>query len=243
MHRVLPGLAAALCALSLSSLSACAGGYDVELAWTIDGREPATACDALPAGTDILFTILSQDGADDRVATVTETTTTAQCNAGAATVQTGPFASILAELVDHTDGDVTIGTAAAVDVAPGGPDQGFSSAVDDDATIDFVVTRSNLQATLTVVGVSCGDAGASSFTVTLFENPEPRALVPVAGAVDVDVACTDGVAVFKHSGLVVGQRYAIQASASGGDYVTPSSGEGFVATGAATFTTIDLEAR
>ena len=98
---------------------------------------------------------------------------------------------------------------------------------------------------MTVVGKSCGDAGADSFVVTLFENPEPRSLVPVDGAIDVEVACVDGAAVLHHDGLRTGRRYVVQATTTVGGvtYATASSGAAFTAVGARTFTTIDLQAR
>jgi len=219
--------------------SACSG-YDVDVVWTIDGKEPAAACSSLPDGTDVHFSIRSRDD-NSAGALVTETSPTAACADGGAKLATGPFAEIVTEL--RSDG-VVVGVAPAVRVAPGAPDQGYGAAGSDVASIDLRITSGTVDATLTVVGESCADAGVDSFTVTLFAIPEPRTLVPVDGAVDIEVACTDGAAVFSHGGLNVGGQYMVQATASAGgtNYGTPSSGAGFVAA-AATFVTVDLQAR
>lgn len=225
---------------STFAISACSG-YDVDVVWTIDGTEPAALCSSLPEGTDVHFSIRSRDVANSANAAVTETSTTAACADGGAKLSTGPFAEIVAEL--RSD-DVIVGVAPPVSVTPGAPDQGYGADGTDVATIDLRVTSGSVFATLTVVGDSCADAGVDNFTVSLFEIPEPRTLVPVDGAVGVDVACTDGAAVFSHAGLRVSGQYVVQATASAGgtSYGTPSSGAGFVAA-AATFVTVDLQAR
>jgi hypothetical protein len=222
--------------------SGCAPVYDVAVSWTIAGLEPTAACSALPEGTDVAFTITSRDNADERFGgTVTETTATAACNAGAATIQTGNFADILVTL---KNGDETIGSAPAIAVSPGSASRGFVDGALP-ASVDLTVLQGTLNATLTVGARSCGDAGASAFTVSLFEAAEPNALVAVDGAVDVEVPCTDGVATFTFSPVHLGSAYRVQATTTIGDveYTTASFGEGITPTAPATFMTVDLQSR
>lgn len=225
------------CAVGALSAAACAPGYDVDIEWTVDGREPAAACAALPDGTDVQLTISSRDVASPQGATVVETIITKACADGGAVVVTGAFAEIATEL--RSD-NVTVGMAPTVSVAPGAPDGSGSDA----ARVDIRVTEGSVRADLTVVGQGCEDTGAGTFVVSLFAVPEPRTLVAVDGATDVEVACEGGAAVFTHGGLLVGGQYVVQASTTidGVDYGTPSSGKGFVAD-AASFVTVDLQAR
>jgi|GEM_PF-1506448 len=232
--------------LALSAVAAsvgCSSVYDVDLDWTIDGDEPATVCAALPEGAQIDFTITSRDNADRRTnGPVTETTATAQCGDGSATIQTGAFADVLVRIVNEDD--VTLGAAPAVFVTPGSASRGFVEG-NDRARADIALLEGSVTATLTVVGRSCEDAGAASFTVSLFENPEPNALVAVDGAVDVVVPCTGGSATFTHSPVHVGTSYRVQATTTIGDveFATASAGEGLVARGVGTVVTVDLQAR
>lgn len=222
--------------------SGCAPVYDVAVSWTIAGLEPTAACDALPEGTAVAFTITSRDNADERFGgTVTETTDAAECSAGARTIQTGNFADILVTL---KSGDETVGSAPTVSVAPGSASRGFVDGALP-AAVDIDVLQGTLTATLTVGTRSCGDAGATSFTVSLFEAAEPNALVAVDGAVDVAVPCTDGAATFTFSPVHLGSAYRVQATTTIGDaeFATASFGEGITPTSPATFMTVDLQAR
>jgi hypothetical protein len=222
--------------------SGCAPVYDVAVSWTIAGLDATAACDALPDGTEVAFTITSRDNADERFGgTVTETSTTAGCNAGTATIQTGAFADVLVSL---KNGDETIGSAPAIAVSPGSASRGFVDGALP-AAVDIDVLQGTLTATLTVGARSCGDAGATAFTVSLFETAEPNALVAVDGAVDVNVPCTDGTATFTFSPVHLGSGYRVQATTTIGDveYSTASVGEGITPVAPATFMTVDLQAR
>ncbi len=231
----------AMISLAFLPVAACSPAFDVELAWTIDGEDPAAACAALPDGVDVAFDIFSRDNADRRNSnTVTETSTTAQCQDGSATIQTGPFADIIVSLRQD---DVTFGASPSIAVNPGAASRNFAEdGIREDATINLIL--GSLTTTLTVVGRSCEDAGASSFTATLFEVPEPNALVAVDGAIDVNVSCTGGNATFTHSPINVGVPHHIQATTTidGAAFSTASFGEGVVPTGASTFVTVDLQA-
>jgi hypothetical protein len=231
--------------LALSAIAAsvgCSPVFDVDFEWTIDGDEPSTVCEALPEGAQVEFTITSRDNADPRTTgPVTETAATAQCGDASATIQTGAFADVLVRVVD---GDVILGAAPGVVVAPGSASRGFVEG-NDRARADIALLEGTVTTTLTVVGRSCEDAGAGTFTVTLFENTEPNALVPVDGAVDVAVPCEGGTATFTHSPVHVGTSYRVKATTTIGDveFATAPAGEGFVARGAGTAVTVDLQAR
>jgi len=220
----------------------CAPVYDVNVSWTIAGLDATAACDALPTGTDVAFTITSRENADERFGgNVVETNATAACNAGSATIQTGAFADVLVTL---KNGDETVGSAPAIAVSPGSASRGFVDGALP-ATVDIDVLQGTLNATLTVGTRSCAEAGASAFTVTLFEAAEPNALVAVDGAIDVAVPCTDGVATFSFSPVHIGTSYRVQATTTIGDveYATASFGEGITPTAPSTFMTVDLQAR
>ncbi len=222
--------------------SGCAPVYDVAVSWTVAGLEPTAACNALPEGTAVAFTITSRDNADERFGgTVTETTAAAACVDGTATIQTGTFADVLVTL---KNGDETVGSAPAIAVAPGSASRGFVDGALP-ASVDIDVLQGTLSATLTVGARSCGDAGASSFSVSLFEAAEPNALVAVDGAVDGAVPGTDGVATFTFSPIHLGSAYRVQATTTIGDigYTTASFGEGITPTTPTTFMTVDLQAR
>ena len=237
MHRV-PSFFALF---AIASAVGCSPVFDVEFDWTIDGDEPSTVCEVLPAGAEIAFTIASRASADPRDGGVIETLATAQCGDGTASIQTGAFADVLVRVVD---GDVVLGAAPSVVVAPGSASRGYVSD-NERAAADITLLQGSMTATLTVGGRTCEEAGATSFTVSLFENPEPNALVAVDGAVDVVVPCEGGTATFTHSPVRVGTSYRVQAETSIGDvaFATASAGEGLVARGAGTVVTVDLQAR
>jgi len=234
--RLIAASAITVCAAS------CAPAFDVAIDWTIDGADAAAVCSALPAGTDIGFDVSSRDNADPRFGgPVTETTASAVCGDGTATIQTGPFAEIGITL---RNGDVVIGSAGTVAVSPGSASNGFVDKAPR-ARADITLLQGRVTATLTVAGRSCGDAGASSFTVTLSENTQPNINVAVDGAVDVVVPCTGGVATFTHEPVNVGSPHFIQATTDigGVTFTTSSSGEGFTAAGPNTAVVVDLQSR
>jgi hypothetical protein len=232
----------ALVALVALVAAGCAPTYDVGVTWKVAGLEPTAACSALPDDTKVVFTITSRENADERFGgNVTETTASKDCIDGSATIQTGPFADVVATL---SSGDEVIGSAPALSVAPGSSSRGFAEQ-EAPAAIDFDVLQGTLTATLTVGTRSCADAGASAFTVTLFVAAEPNALVAVDGAVDVNVPCTDGAATFVFRPVHLGSSYRVQATTTVGGvaYTTVSVGEGITPTAPATFMTVDLQAR
>jgi hypothetical protein len=232
----------ALVALVALIAPGCAPSFDVAVTWTIAGLEPTAACSALPDDTAVVFTVTSRENADKRFGgNITETTSQADCVDGSAAIQTGAFAGIVAKL---SAGDEIIGSAPSVSVAPGASGRGFAEQ-EAPAAIDLEVLQGTLSATLTVGGRSCGEVGAGAFTVSLFEAAEPNALVPVDGAVDVSVPCTEGAATFVFSPIHLGSSYRVQATTTvlGVTYATASVGEGITPTAPATFMAVDLQAR
>lgn len=227
MNRLVP------CCLAVAALAGCAAEPNVSVSWMIDGDEPAAACNALPAGTEVDFVIRSRDTLTSTI--TTETTDSAPCADGGADIVTGPVAEIVASL---RAGDDVVGVAAPVSVGPG---LEGAQAVDT-AAIALVVTAGTADISFTVGGKSCSDAEASAFSVSVFENAEPLALVAVDGAVDITVPCTDGIANVVVSGLRVSAPYIVQASATVGDTTWLASGEGFVAAPHSAVT-VDLQAR
>ena len=220
-------------AAAVAVLAGCAAEPNVSVSWTIDGAEPATSCAALPDGTVVDLVIRSRDTLAST--TITETSESAPCADAGADLVTGPVAEVAASL--RHDDDV-LGVAAAVTVGPGLE----GSLAVDSAAIALVVTAGTADIAFTVAGKSCTDAEATSFTVSVFENAEPLALVAVDGAVDIAVPCTDGVASVVVDGLRVGAPYIVQASTTVGDTSWLASGEGFVAAPHSAVT-VDLQTR
>jgi hypothetical protein len=212
MNRLVPS------SFVVAVLAGCAAEPNVSVSWTIDGGEPAVICSALPDGTAVDFVIRSRDTLTST--TITETTDSAPCADGGADLVTGPVAEVTASL--HND-DAVVGVAAPVTVGPG-LEGGLAV---DSAAISLVVTA--------------GTADIA-FTVSVFENAEPLALVAVDGAVDISVPCIDGVASVVVDGLRVGAPYIVQASTTVGDTTWLASGEGFVAAPHSAVT-VDLQAR
>jgi len=151
--------------------AACSPNFDVTIGWTLDGDDPAPVCEFLPGGSVVRLSATSRDTSDERNSPARETTSDVSCDAGSGSIQTSNFAEIRAEVVD---GDDVFGTSGLLSVNPGAPGYGFR--VEDEAAVaDIRLIRGSLTANLTVVDESCGDAGASTFTVSLFQNTEPRA--------------------------------------------------------------------
>ncbi len=226
MRRIVPSC------FVVAVLAGCAAEPNVSVSWTIDGVEPAAICSALPDGTDVHFVIRSREVLSST--TITETTDSAPCADGGTGLLTGPIAEVAATL--RNDDEVVVGVAAPVTVGPG-----LQVAVDS-AAISLVVTAGTADIAFTVGGKSCTEASAGSFTVSVFENAEPLALVAVDGAVDIAVPCADGVASVVVDGLRVGAPYIVQASTTVGDTTWLASGEGFVAAPHSAVT-VDLHTR
>lgn len=235
MSRVLVlGLAAA-------SVS-CAPVFDVDVGWTIDGEDPAASCAFLPDGAVVRVTADSREKHDERFGgEVKETSTDLGCDKGTGKVQVGNFSDVLVELIAKIgDDDVVFGTAAPFELNPGAVSDGYS--VDDEPVVaDIKLVQGTLHANLTVVGRACGDAGASSFTVDLFENSEPRSQVLVESGVTVD--CEDNSADFVFSPVRVDAHYLVVATTTIGGETFSSSGdgEGISIENANTFSTVDLD--
>ena len=216
----------------LAFLSACSS-HEVDIGWTIDGEDAAAACTVF-ADPTIRLTIASREAFDPRGATITETTTTTACEQGTAKVSTGNFARIL---VDLLDGEAIVGAADPIDVAPGAPETG-AQVEQAPVAVDIGVTQSHLQAHLLVAGKSCGDAGASSFTVTLKKIVAPLTYEVIVQ--DADVACSDGNAVFTHFPAEVGATYLVEATTTVNSSTFTTPGEGIVPASAVTDFAVDL---
>jgi hypothetical protein len=194
--------------LFLVVVAGCApASFPTTITWTIDGKDPATVCPDLPAGTvaQILTTSRENPYDGDDVAIVGSTV--ADCGKGSATVMTGAFADVVVEVADL---GATFGVSPPLSIAPGAPPP--AGVGDDDAppVIDVQLVRGTLRASLNVGGQSCGDAGASLFTVSLRQYSETRtSTVVVAGA---EVPCTDGAAVFIRAPVDFGATYFIDVS-------------------------------
>jgi hypothetical protein len=216
-------------AVLLLATSACAPRFDLTTEWTIDGNPPATFCPAF-VDPQVRFTVENQDKAGGAV---TEEVTTAACLDGTSSLQVASFASVLVDLVD---GDTVFGTAGPFNVAPGTGSPYIGDPDEGPLRADIDIERGRLQATLTVLGQSCGDAGVDSFTVTLMRNTGP-----LGNQILVDgetVACSGGAAVFSFSPVEIGSTYEVVASA--GDFRTDDTGEGILISLPLNLLTVDL---
>ncbi len=217
--------------------AACSPTFDVTIGWSVDGEDPASACEFLPAGNVVRVTALSRDASDRRDGLPRETVADLPCDTGSGAIQTGSFADLRAEVVAE---ETVFGTSGLFEVNPGAVGAGYQ--VEEQAAVaDIRLVRGTLTANLTVVGQGCQEAGASTFTLSLFQNTEPRTNVAVVE--DVSVPCT-GEAVFKHSPVDLDSVYVIEAVTTVGaaSFTTSAEGEGVRTAGANTFFTVDLEA-
>jgi hypothetical protein len=228
--------ATALAVLALA-VSACAPSYELAVNWTIDGEDPAATCANLPSGTAIFVVAESREDHDERNEAPSITESELACDKGSGSVTIGSFADVRVEL---RNGDDIFGVSGVVNVVGGGANQGYAAS--DGADFNVRLTKGTLEARLTVNGQDCGDAGAGDFTVSLFENTEPRTFVAVEEGKT--VACADGVALYRFSPVNLNSGYLVTAttSAGGSDFVTSADGEGVEANGAVTSFVVDLAA-
>lgn len=192
--------------LALSSVVFVGCGREVEVRWTIEGRSAQDAC-ADGAGDEVRLSSRTQD-ADGRL--LGEGNSKASCGAGRASVAAGEDAQVLVEL---WRGGRAIGSAGPVLFR-----SGMSS-----ADVDVKVHRGVAKARLTVLGEDCGDAGASSFNVSL------RRDVGSGSYRNIDtepVSCEGGQAILEVDHLLIDGNYFLYASADVGDrrYETPAPG-------------------
>lgn len=223
-------------AASALAVSACAPSYELALNWTIDGADAAATCSNLPSGTVVKAIAESRDDHDKRNEAPTITESELACDKGSGTVNVGAFADVRVEL---QNGDDVFGVSSVAAVVAGGTDgYGREEAVD----LDISLTKGTLEARLTVNGQDCGDAGAGEFTVSLYENTEPRTFVAVEEGKT--VACSDGVALYRFAPANLNAGYLVTAttSAGGSDFATSAQGEGVEANGAVTSFVVDLAA-
>jgi hypothetical protein len=229
-----------MCSLLVASSIAvaaagCSPRYDVFVTWTVDGFTGEDACQQLQ-DPSVAFRLKNRDSSD---ATVVEETATAPCADGQAVVKAGALSEIVMELLE---GDDVYGSARPFSVTP--TEEGTpGSAVELPVAVDLEIERGRLHSRLTVVGESCGDAGASEFSVTLSRETGPLGREILVE--DEAVGCEDGEAFFDYGPVEVGSRYEVFASTSiaGVEYTTSDStaGEGAVIQGALTDLVVDLD--
>lgn len=229
---------AALFASSLIILSGalgCAPRYDLFTTWTIGGFAAEGACQQLEAPSVSLRAVNREVAGGAEL----EEITSAECAGGAAQVSIASFADLY---VDLKDGDHVFGTAGPFALAPASAIDGYlGDSTDTPLGIDITLQRSRLRARLTVVGKSCADAGAGSFSVSVSRNSAPLEEDVIVQGQAVD--CVDGDAVFEVTPVDVGVRYAVSATTTIGDatYATEPPGEGVVPTAALTAIAVDLD--
>lgn len=220
--------------LSLGAVG-CAPRFDLFAAWTVQGFAPESACAQLNAPS----IRLRAENRDVAEGAATAELTTAECAAGSAKLSVASFSDLYVDLID---GDTAFGTAGPFELAPASANDGYLG--DSDATplnIDIELQRGRLRARFTVVGQSCGDAGAGSFSVAVSRNSSPLEEDVIVQGESVD--CQDGDAVFEISPVDIGVRYAVTATTTiGGEtWATELPGEGVVPTTALTTMVVDLD--
>lgn len=218
----------------LASLG-CAPRFDLFTAWTVQGVPAATACQAF-AAPDLHLRVMNRDVAGG---TVTEELTHVECADETAVLSVASFADIF---VDLLDGETVYGTAGPYAVAPASANNGYvGDSEGSPLKVDVDLERGRLRARLTVVGKSCGDAGASSFSVSVSQNSSP--LQEAVLVQNETVACQDGEAYFELAPVELGVRYAVMATTTiGGEtWSTEPPGEGIVPSQALNAMVVDLD--
>lgn len=231
--------------VSIVTSASCAPRHDVFVGWTINGLPAAAedgdgACAQLK-DSSVRFQIANRDQANGPA---TNETAVAECVDGTegAAIQTGNFADVVVELLSGAD---VFGRSEAFDVSPGLGGEYPGSKIEDRVVADVELQKGRLLATLTVVGESCGDAGASEFLVTLRRKSSPLG-TEVVGDPDQVVACpAEGDAVFEFQPVDVGSTYLVSATTTigGEQYSTDdaASGEGVLIQNGLTDLTVDLD--
>ena len=220
--------------LSLGA-AGCAPRFDLFAAWTVQGFPAESACQQLEAPS----IRLRADNRDVAGGATTAELTTAECATGSAKLSVASFADLYVDLID---GDTMFGTAGPYELAPASANDGYLGGSDEvPLHVDIELQGGRLRARFTVVGQSCGDAGASSFSVAVSRNSSPlEEDVLVQGE---SVACQDGDAVFEIAPVDIGVRYAVAATTTiGGEtWATELPGEGVVPSTALTTVVVDLD--
>ncbi|MCP4501926.1 MAG: hypothetical protein GY822_18365 [Deltaproteobacteria bacterium] len=186
-----------LIAASAFLLPSCASRHDVEVQWTVDGQ-PANAALCAAAGDALEVVVLNFDvEGEEPVEVVTE----GACADGFLKIAAGNNATIRVRL---TRSGTETGTSSAA-TAPYATTDGNLPVVN----ANIAVHTGSLGANLLVANESCGDAGASSFHITLRRN-----LVGLDTEIveEADVSCTDGNAFYENASVVLGRRYFIDAT-------------------------------
>lgn len=219
--------------------ASCAARHDVFVGWTVDGQPASQVCGQLK-DPSVRFQIESRDSTNGPGTTETAT---AECGDGVegAAIQTGNFADVVVEVLD---GDVVYGRSDSFDVSPGLGGNYDGDAIEERIVADVALERGRLLATLTVVGESCSDAGASEFLVTLTRKASPLGAEIIVE--DQTVACpADSDAVFEAAPVEFGSTYFVSATATigGEEYSTDDlgTGEGVVVQDALTDLSVDLD--
>lgn len=223
-----------LLVVTLASLG-CAPRFDVFADWTVQGFAPASVCGQLEAPS-IRLRAVNRDVVDGPA---TEDVTTAECTAENTKLSVASFADLFVDLID---GDSVFGTAGPFELAPASANDGYlGSSEEAPLHVDIGLERGRLRAHFTVVGKSCADAGAGSFSVAVSRNASPlEEDVIVQGET---VECQDGDAVFSIAPVELGVRYSVAATTTiGGEaWATELPGEGVVPGGALTTMVVDLD--
>lgn len=188
-------IASALSVAALALLAtACDRSFDVT--WTVQGQPASEACAGL--GDRV---VLASEWRDSPAAEPRRHEAEASCADGTAKINAGNDAQLVVELLR---GDTVVGSAtpALLDATATSP-----------VSVDISLHTGELAATLNVLQRSCGDAGATRFSVKLRED------VGLNGRVidEKEVTCQDGVAVYHHPAVKLGGRYFVAAETTIGD--------------------------
>jgi hypothetical protein len=193
----------------VSTLAFGACSHDVDVTWTLDGLPAASACAGIADSVVVHVRPLEARG-NSEVSAGDDELVAKPCGDGAAKLQTASLASLLLEA---KQGDRTVGTGGPIEIGPIVENADPEDA-SDDVVIDIQVREGTLAATLTVDGQSCGDAGVTSFDVTVQKELGGGALE--ATDLGGSAACTDGAAVFRAQPVRVDSTYRIEVTSVGG---------------------------
>jgi hypothetical protein len=208
--------------LAALAATGCTSRYEVFTAWNVNGAPAANACQQLrDPSVQIRVQNREVEGGE-----VTEETVTAPCADGQARIETAALARLF---IDLLDGEEIFGVAGPLAVAPGGGGPYLGEEPAKPVVANINLERGRLHARLTVVGRSCGEAEADSFTVSLKRQTGPLGKETVVS--DATVSCSDGAALFEHAPVEIGSRYEVVAETTVGG-VRYSTDDGAAGAGA-----------
>ena len=221
---------AAFVSVTFVLVAGCSPRHPATVTWTVDGADPAEACD--PVGDQVRVNVSAQDAVDGDA--MLEEPVEVDCATGTADVGLGSFNTVFAEILR---GGEVVGRSDLVEVTTTGGAIGAINPLSGNVLIDLDVNveLGFMEIGFTAVQEDCEHAGVGA--IDLIINRQITGLDREV-VVDESVSC-DG---YLFEGAKVGETYLISAQSSieGVDFGTSGSGHRVVMERSVLSTTVNL---